>query len=418
MDYKKCAADILHYIGGEKNIVNLEHCSTRLRFTVANQENVNQEGLKKVQGVMKLIVNSQVQVVIGNSVIEVYDEIMKLITIDESISTKGKKKVTELLLEYLIGIFQPLIPVMAGAGILKSILVLLSTLEILSAQDNIYKVLLSISDATFYFMPIMVAYTTAAKLKTNKMVAIAAVGVLLLPNMTTMLVEGIDLLGIGLKNVAYSSQVFPAILCTLFLGMMEKALNKVTPKVIRTFFVPMIATLDEFRKAKGILMEEKEKLISEGIEVSDTLQVGIMIEIPAAAVLADQFAKEVDFFSIGTNDLVQYTFAADRMSSGVSYLYQPFHPSILRLVKHVIDSAHAEGKWTGMCGEMAGEAIAAPLLIGLGLDEFSMSATSILSQRKLIRSMKKSEMNELAAKAINCGTMEEVVALVKEAVEI
>ena len=181
---------------------------------------------------------------------------------------------------------------------------------------------------------------------------------------------------------------------------------------------PMIATLDEFRKAKGILMEEKEKLISEGIEVSDTLQVGIMIEIPAAAVLADQFAKEVDFFSIGTNDLIQYTFAADRMSSGVSYLYQPFHPSILRLVKHVIDSAHAEGKWTGMCGEMAGEAIAAPLLIGLGLDEFSMSATSILSQRKLIRSMKKSEMNELAAKAINCGTMEEVVALVKEAVEI
>ena len=181
---------------------------------------------------------------------------------------------------------------------------------------------------------------------------------------------------------------------------------------------PMIAALGEFRKAKGILMEEKEKLISEGIEVSDTLQVGIMIEIPAAAVLADQFAKEVDFFSIGTNDLVQYTFAADRMSSGVSYLYQPFHPSILRLVKHVIDSAHAEGKWTGMCGEMAGEAIAAPLLIGLGLDEFSMSATSILSQRKLIRSMKKSEMNELAAKAINCGTMEEVVALVKEAVEI
>ena len=90
MDYKKCAADILHYIGGEKNIVNLEHCSTRLRFTVANQENVNQEGLKKVQGVMKLIVNSQVQVVIGNSVIEVYDEIMKLITIDESISTKGR----------------------------------------------------------------------------------------------------------------------------------------------------------------------------------------------------------------------------------------------------------------------------------------------------------------------------------------
>lgn len=178
---------------------------------------------------------------------------------------------------------------------------------------------------------------------------------------------------------------------------------------------PMIAALGEFRKAKGILMEEKEKLIAEGVEVSDTIQVGIMIEIPAAAVLADQFAKEVDFFSIGTNDLIQYTFAADRMSSGVSYLYQPFNPSILRLVKHVVDSAHKEGKWAGMCGEMAGEPLAAPLLLGLGLDEFSMSATSILAQRKLIRGLSQAEMAELANKAINCGTMEEVVALVEEA---
>ena len=178
---------------------------------------------------------------------------------------------------------------------------------------------------------------------------------------------------------------------------------------------PMIAALGEFRKAKGILMEEKEKLIAEGVEVSDTIQVGIMIEIPAAAMLADQFAKEVDFFSIGTNDLIQYTFAADRMSSGVSYLYQPFNPSILRLVKHVIDSAHKEGKWAGMCGEMAGEPLAAPLLLGLGLDEFSMSATSILAQRKLIRGLSQAEMAELANKAINCGTMEEVVALVEEA---
>ncbi|MEG0453509.1 MAG: phosphoenolpyruvate--protein phosphotransferase [Coprobacillus sp.] len=178
---------------------------------------------------------------------------------------------------------------------------------------------------------------------------------------------------------------------------------------------PMIAILDEFRKAKAILMEEKDKLVKEGIKVSDTIQVGIMIEIPAAAVLADQFAKEVDFFSIGTNDLIQYTFAADRMSSTINYLYQPFNPSILRLVKNVIDAAHKEGKWTGMCGEMAGEALAAPLLIGLGLDEFSMSATSVLAQRKLIRSLSKAEMTELANKALNCGTMEEVVALVETA---
>ena len=181
---------------------------------------------------------------------------------------------------------------------------------------------------------------------------------------------------------------------------------------------PMVATLKEFRAAKKMFEEEKAKLVAEGVAVSDAIQVGIMIEIPAAAVLADKFAKEVDFFSIGTNDLIQYSMAADRMSERVSYLYQPYNPSILRLIKNVIDAAHAEGKWAGMCGEMAGEAIAAPLLIGLGLDEFSMSATSILSQRKLIRSMKKSEMEELAAKAINCGTMDEVVALVKEAVDL
>ena len=180
---------------------------------------------------------------------------------------------------------------------------------------------------------------------------------------------------------------------------------------------PMIATLGEFRKAKGILMEEKEKLVAEGIAVSDTFQVGIMIEISAAAVLADQFAKEADFFSIGTNDLIQYSFAADRMSSGVAYLYQPYNPSILRLIKHVIDSAHKEGKWAGMCGEMAGEEMAAPLLLGLGLDEFSMSATSVLSIRKLIRNLSKAEMEELAAKALNCFTMEEVVELVQSVVK-
>ena len=176
---------------------------------------------------------------------------------------------------------------------------------------------------------------------------------------------------------------------------------------------PMIATIDEFRKAKGIFLEEKEKLMNEGVKVSDTIQVGIMIEIPAAAVLADQFAKEVDFFSIGTNDLIQYTFAADRMSTSISYLYQPYNPSILRLIKNVIDASHKEGKWTGMCGEMAGELMAAPLLIGLGLDEFSMSATSVLASRKLIRSLSKEEMNKLAQEALNKANMEEVVELVK-----
>ncbi|SER00543.1 phosphoenolpyruvate--protein phosphotransferase [Granulicatella balaenopterae] len=180
---------------------------------------------------------------------------------------------------------------------------------------------------------------------------------------------------------------------------------------------PMIATLNDFRGAKAILEEEKAKLIAEGVEVSDSIQVGIMIEIPAAAVLAHQFAKEVDFFSIGTNDLIQYTMAADRMNEQVSYLYQPYNPSILTLIKHVIDSAHKEGKWAGMCGEMAGDQTAVPLLLGLGLDEFSMSASSVLKTRSLISKLNISDMQKLAEKAINeCATVEEVEALVEEAV--
>ena len=178
---------------------------------------------------------------------------------------------------------------------------------------------------------------------------------------------------------------------------------------------PMIATVQEFRDAKAVYEEERAKLIAEGIAVGDDVQVGMMVEIPAAAVLADQFAKIADFFSIGTNDLIQYSMAADRMSEKVSYLYQPYNPSILRLIKMTIDGAHKEGKWCGMCGEMAGEPNAVAILLGLGLDEFSMSASSILAARKIVRSMNKAEMEELAAKALACDTAEEVLELVKGA---
>ena len=178
---------------------------------------------------------------------------------------------------------------------------------------------------------------------------------------------------------------------------------------------PMIATLDEFRSAKKVLEEEKAKLIQEGIAVSDTIQLGIMVEIPSTAVIADQFAKEVDFFSIGTNDLIQYTMAADRMNERVSYLYQPYNPAILRLVKMVIEAAHKEGKWAGMCGEMAGDELAIPLLIGLGLDEFSMSATSVLRARSQIKTLTRTEMQDLAEKAIQMQTAAEIVEMVKEA---
>lgn len=186
--------------------------------------------------------------------------------------------------------------------------------------------------------------------------------------------------------------------------------------LLRIMF-PMIATVQEFRSAKAILDEVKAELVAEGVEVSNDIQVGIMIEIPAAAVLAHQFAKEVDFFSIGTNDLIQYTMAADRMNEQVSYLYQPYNPSILTLIKHVIDSAHAEGKWAGMCGEMAGDQTAVPLLVGLGLDEFSMSASSILKTRSLMKKLDSNDMKALADKAVNdCSTVDEVIALVEECV--
>ncbi|MBO1002537.1 phosphoenolpyruvate--protein phosphotransferase [Pseudogracilibacillus auburnensis] len=180
---------------------------------------------------------------------------------------------------------------------------------------------------------------------------------------------------------------------------------------------PMIATLDEFRKAKAILLEEKEKLTDEGISVSENIEVGIMVEIPSTAILADEFAKEVDFFSIGTNDLIQYTFAADRMNESVAYLYQPYHPAILRLVKLVIDAAHKEGKWAGMCGEMAGDPNAIPLLLGLGLDEFSMSASSILQARSQIKQLDQKAMRKLAEKALQLQTSEDVKKLLETEVK-
>ncbi len=176
---------------------------------------------------------------------------------------------------------------------------------------------------------------------------------------------------------------------------------------------PMIATVKEFLDAKAIFLEEKDKLISEGVKVADNIEVGMMVEIPASAILADEFAKHADFFSIGTNDLIQYSMAADRMSEKVSYLYQPLNPSILRLVKMTIDGAHSQGKWVGMCGEMAGDQNAAPLLLGLGLDEFSMSATSILRARKIINSLSKAKMEELANIALHMQTEQEVLDLLK-----
>ena len=180
---------------------------------------------------------------------------------------------------------------------------------------------------------------------------------------------------------------------------------------------PMIATIDEFRQAKGIFEDVKAELLAEGVAVADDIQVGMMVEIPAAAVLADEFSKYADFFSIGTNDLIQYSMAADRMSENVSYLYQPYNPSILRLVSMTIKGAHKNGKWVGMCGAMAGEPYAVPILLGLGLDEFSMSATQILKARKVVTGLSYADMQKLADKCLNMDSAQEVLDYVQSEVK-
>ncbi|MGG3626283.1 phosphoenolpyruvate--protein phosphotransferase [Bacillus gobiensis] len=199
----------------------------------------------------------------------------------------------------------------------------------------------------------------------------------------------------------------------IFKTQLRALLRASTYGNLRIMF-PMIATVNEFKEAKSLLLEVKETLLNEGHKVSDDIQIGIMVEIPSTAVLADQFAKEVDFFSIGTNDLIQYTMAADRMNERVSYLYQPYNPAILRLITLVIEAAHKEGKWVGMCGEMAGDEVAIPILLGLGLDEFSMSATSILPARTQISKLSKAEAESFKEKILSMSSSEEVVSFVKE----
>ena len=180
---------------------------------------------------------------------------------------------------------------------------------------------------------------------------------------------------------------------------------------------PMIATVNEFKDAKAVFEECKAELIAEGTPVSDDIQIGMMVEIPAAAVLADEFSKYADFFSIGTNDLIQYSMAADRMSQKVSYLYQPYNPAILRLVNMTIQGAHKNGKWVGMCGAMAGEPNAVPILLGLGLDEFSMSATQILKARKVVNGLSYEQMQEMAQKCLSLDTAQEVLDFVQSEVK-
>ena len=173
---------------------------------------------------------------------------------------------------------------------------------------------------------------------------------------------------------------------------------------------PMISSLEELLKAKEIIKEVLNEMDVEGIDYSKEVEVGMMIEIPSAAVISDILAKHVDFFSIGTNDLIQYTCAVDRMNQKISYLYNQFNPAVLRLIKMVIDNAHKEGKWVGMCGESAGDQRMIPILLGMGLDEFSMSPISILPARKFITSVNYEDMKGFATEVLSMGTAEEIKA--------
>lgn len=177
---------------------------------------------------------------------------------------------------------------------------------------------------------------------------------------------------------------------------------------------PMIISVEEIRELKAVIEELKQALRQEGKAFDENIQIGVMVETPAAAVNARFLAKEVDFFSIGTNDLTQYTLAVDRGNELISHLYNPMSPSVLALIKQVIDASHSEGKWTGMCGELAGDERATLLLLGMGLDEFSMSSISIPRIKKLIRNVNYQDAKTLASQALEQATASEIDKLISD----
>ena len=171
---------------------------------------------------------------------------------------------------------------------------------------------------------------------------------------------------------------------------------------------PMISSLEELLEARKVVDSVKAELMNEGVSYSESVQIGMMIEIPSAAIISDILAKHVDFFSIGTNDLIQYSCAVDRMNEKISHLYNPYHPALIRMVKMVIDAGHSEGIWVGMCGEVAGDPTMIPLLLGLGLDEFSMSPISILSSRKIMSELSMEKCRNIATQVMSLSDSDSI----------
>ena len=250
-DYDALADAIIQKVGGQGNVSHLEHCSTRLRFTIRDDSKVDMDGLKKTPGVLGVVrAAGQTQVIIGNDVIEAYDAIAKKADFttggtvaDDPKPAENKTSIGGKILDFMIGVFQPLVPAIAGAGILKAILSLFVLLGWMSSSGDVYFILMQAADAALYFLPLMVAVTMASKIGCNRVTAVAIVGVTLLPKITAALADGQTFFGIGLQNIAYAYQVFPAILTVGVLYFVEKFFTKISPKAIRVFFVPMMCFL-------------------------------------------------------------------------------------------------------------------------------------------------------------------------------
>lgn len=246
MNHLQTALDIITQVGGAENIEHIEHCSTRLRLSLYDNGKVNEAALAKIDGVLGVRINVQCQVIIGHEVVQVYKAVRSLAgepqaQSTQSVSTKASRGAQ--VVDFVISVFQPLVPAIAGGGVLKSLLLLLDVLGWLSRDSDTYKVLDNIGSAPLWFLPILVAITTAMKLKVNVLVAVSAVSVMLLPAMTKQLAEGTAFMSFDLRNVAYASQVFPAILCVLFYAQTEKLFNRYSPGALRIFLSPMLSLL-------------------------------------------------------------------------------------------------------------------------------------------------------------------------------
>lgn len=245
MNHLQTAQEIIDLVGGADNIDHIEHCSTRLRLTLRDNSRVNQSALAKVPGVLGVRINAQCQVIIGSEVIGVYQAVRSITDGQPKSISSAPARISRmsLIIDFIISVFQPLVPAIAGGGVLKSMLLLLDLMGWLSRDSSTYKVLDNIGSAPLYFLPILVAITTAMKLKVNILVAESAVSVMVLPAMSKQLAEGAEFLALDLKNIAYASQVFPAILCVLFYAQTEKFFNRYSPGALRIFLSPMLSLL-------------------------------------------------------------------------------------------------------------------------------------------------------------------------------